>query len=209
MSKGLNPMAAAPSGVQAIIRLAFEAGHLKRSKRTGWWRAGIKDPESVAEHSWRTAVLAYFIASEEGANPERAATIGVFHDLAETRTGDVEYVARRYISTEPDDVIAHDQAEGIAPAIAARYMTLIAEGEAGETPEARCARDADKLECLMQAREYQQQGHSEVQTWIDNMAAAVRTRTGRALAEAALTADPGEWWREVSEHYAATTRALG
>jgi 5'-deoxynucleotidase YfbR-like HD superfamily hydrolase len=38
-------------------------------------------------HSWRTAVIAYFIALAEGADPERAATIGVFHDLAETRTG--------------------------------------------------------------------------------------------------------------------------
>ena len=62
----------------AVVRLAFEAGHLKRSKRTGWWVAGIKDPETVAEHSWRTAVLAWFIATAEGADAERAVTIGVF-----------------------------------------------------------------------------------------------------------------------------------
>jgi 5'-deoxynucleotidase YfbR-like HD superfamily hydrolase len=35
----------------------------------------------------------------------------------------------------------------------------VSEYEAGETPEAIFARDADKLECLLQAREYQDQGH--------------------------------------------------
>src|SRR5581483_8955794 len=33
--------------------------------------------------------------------------------------------------------------------------------EAGETIEARCARDADKLDCLLQAREYEEQGHAK------------------------------------------------
>jgi hypothetical protein len=37
-----------------------------------------------------------------------------------------------------------------------------------------------------------------VQLWIDNMAAAARTETGRALAAAGLRSEPGEWWREVA-----------
>lgn len=190
----------------AIIRFGYEAGHLKRSARTGWWVAGIKDPESVAEHSWRTAVLAYLIALAEGADAERAATIGVFHDLAETRTGDIEYVARQYVSAAEDETIAADQARDLPPAITEGYLGVIRQAEDATTPEAVCARDADKLECLLQAREYQRQGHAEVQTWIDNMAAAVRTETGRALAEMALRTEPGDWWREVAALHAARTR---
>jgi putative hydrolases of HD superfamily len=186
------------AGLRAVVRLCHEAGHLKRSRRTGWWRAGIKDPESVAEHSWRTAVLAYFIALAEGADPERAATIALFHDLAETRTGDIEYVGRHYVTAEPDEVIAKDQAAGLPAALAEPFLAVVREHEGTATAESACARDADKLECLLQAREYQRQGHQDVQAWIDNMAAAVRTGTGRALARAALDADPGEWWREVA-----------
>ena len=87
-----------PAGILGVVRFAYEAGQLKRSRRTGWWRAGIRDPESVAEHSWRTAVLAWVIAAAQGADPERAATIGVFHDLAEARTGDIEYVGHHYVT---------------------------------------------------------------------------------------------------------------
>jgi putative hydrolase of HD superfamily len=191
--------------VSAVLRLCFEAGHLKRSRRTGWWVAGIKDPESVAEHSWRTAVLAYFIALAEGADPERTVTIAVFHDLAETRTGDIEYVGRHYVTAEPDEVIAKDQAAGLPAALAEAFLSAVREHEGTATAESACARDADKLECLLQAREYQRQGHREVQAWIDNMAAAVRTDTGRALAAAALKADPGEWWREVASLHASKT----
>jgi putative hydrolases of HD superfamily len=189
--------------MQAIIRLYHEAGHLKRSKRTGWWRAGITDPESVAEHSWRTAVIAYFIAIAEGADPERTVTIGVFHDLAETRTGDIEYVARHYLTAASDETIAKDQARDLPASMTDAFLSVIRQMEDGASLEAVCARDADKLECLLQAREYQRQGHQDVQEWIDNMAAAVRTETGRALAAAALQAEPTEWWREVAALYVA------
>src|SRR6266496_4760356 len=58
------------------------------------------------------------------------------------------------------------------------------------TAEAVRAKDAAKLECLLQAREYQRQGHQDVQPWIDSMVSAVRTKTGKAFAKATLEADP-------------------
>lgn len=187
--------------LRATLRLCHEAGHLKRSKRTGWWVAGVGDPESVAEHSWRTAIIAYCIALTEGADPERAATIGVFHDLAETRTGDIEYVGRHYVSTAPDDSITADQSAGVPAELAEGLLSLVREGEARATLESACARDADKLECLLQAREYERQGNAEVRQWAVNMSVAVTTATGKALAEAAMDGDPGEWWRELSASY--------
>lgn len=189
--------------MRAIIRLCHEAGHLKRSRRTGWWVAGITDPESVAEHSWRTAVIAYFIALAEGADPERTVTMAVLHDLAETRTGDIEYVGRHYVTAESDQTIAKDQSADLPAAMTDAFLAVIRQLEDRASAETACLRDADKLECLLQAREYQRQGHGDVQTWIDNMAAAVRTPTGRTLAQAALKADPAEWWREVAAVHAA------
>jgi 5'-deoxynucleotidase YfbR-like HD superfamily hydrolase len=55
------------------MNLGYELGVLKRLRRTGWWHAGVRDPESVAEHSMRAAQLAALIAAEEGADPVRAA----------------------------------------------------------------------------------------------------------------------------------------
>jgi len=184
----------------AILSFAYEAGQLKNLPRAGWLLAGIASPESVAEHSFRVAVLAYAIAVQEGANPERAAALGLFHDFPETRIGDVPSVGRAYVRTaDPNKVIA-DQAAALPAALAAHITALVAEHESAKTPDAtlesRCSRDADKLECLIQAREYQAQGNQLVQPWIDSMVAAVITRTGTALAKTAQDLSPSIWWDE-------------
>jgi putative hydrolase of HD superfamily len=74
-----------PDGQHAVAEFAFELGVLKRIRRAGWWHVGVRDPESVAEHSLRVAL----IAAIEGAEPSRAALLAVWHDSQETRTGDI------------------------------------------------------------------------------------------------------------------------
>ncbi len=68
-----------------------------------------------------------------------------------------------------------------------------AEYERAETLEARCARDADKLECLLQAREYEEQGHANVQPWIDSSINSLNTSSAKALAEEALSQNTLAW----------------
>ncbi|MBE9375592.1 HD domain-containing protein [Saccharopolyspora sp. HNM0983] len=181
-----------------IIAFAHESGHLKHTRRTGWLLGGVRDGESVAEHSYRVAVLAYIIAACEGANPERAATLGIFHDVPETRIGDVPSVGKKYITTaSPHDIIA-DQTAGLPPELRDRIVGAVDEHEsaktASATPESECSRDADKLECLLQAREYQCEGYTQLDEWVRSSAEAVTTATGRTLAAAALEVSPGEWW---------------
>ena len=73
--------------IDATARLIYETGLLKLSKRTGWWLCGVKDPESIAEHSFRTAIIAGLLAGLEGADPARAIMLAVWHDSQETRIG--------------------------------------------------------------------------------------------------------------------------
>lgn len=54
--------------LSTAARLLYEAGTLKQARPTGWWMAGVRDPESVAEHSWRTSLIASAIAKLEGAD---------------------------------------------------------------------------------------------------------------------------------------------
>ena len=92
--KGFN----VPHDAEAIARFGYELGLLKRIRRSGWWHAGVRDPESVAEHTMRAVQLAAIIAVEEGADPERAAFLALWHDTQETRTGDLPHTASAYIS---------------------------------------------------------------------------------------------------------------
>lgn len=82
--------------LSAVGRFLYEAGTLKQTRRTGWWMAGVRDPESVAEHSWRTSLIATIIAKLEGADPARAAYLAVWHDTQESRTGDVNLLGKKY-----------------------------------------------------------------------------------------------------------------
>jgi putative hydrolase of HD superfamily len=146
-----------------VAAFLIEAGHLKRTPRAGWPIAGVRDPESVAEHSYRTAIIAYVLATMEGANAERAATLAVFHDVPEARSGDIPSTGKRYLRMAPAVDIAAEQTANLPTSLAESVRRLIGEFEGKVTPEAVCAKDADKLECLLQAREYQAQGFRLVQ----------------------------------------------
>ncbi|MBI5241058.1 MAG: HD domain-containing protein [Elusimicrobia bacterium] len=182
---------------EKVLQWAVEAGLLKRVKRTGWWCSGVKDPESVAEHSLRMAMLAFYIAAEEGADPHKAAALGVFHDLPEARIGDAHAVVKRYWKD-----LAADEARARAEQNASlpegrgrRSITLLgAEWVSGRSREAQAARDADYLECAVQALEYFWQEESVAREWVDSNVRRLRTRTGKRLGQALKkVSEKGGW----------------
>lgn len=61
---------------------------LKDVKRTGWVLRGVREPESVADHSWGTAQLCLLLAPPD-IDGIRAVMIALVHDLAEVETGDI------------------------------------------------------------------------------------------------------------------------
>lgn len=177
----------------AVAEFAFELGVLKRMRRAGWWHVGVRDPESVAEHSLRVAQLASLIATAEGAEPGRAALLAIWHDSQETRTGDIPHTARPYLDQCSPDSITADQTAALPEAARKTVQEAVTEYESQQTAEARCARDADKLECLVQAIEYREAGYTRVQGWIDSSRRGLRTDTARRIADAALRTSPLAW----------------
>ncbi|MEU9103227.1 HD domain-containing protein [Streptomyces xanthophaeus] len=181
--------------LSAVARFLYEAGTLKHARRTGWWMAGINQPESVAEHSWRTALIASVIAKLEGADAARAAFLAVWHDTQETRTGDVNHLGKKYSTGADPEAVTADQTAGMPEVLASAIQDLVAEYEAKDSPEAVCARDADKLECMLQGIEYKAQGYEAAQRWIDNSRARLTTDTGKRLAEELLGQGTLDWLR--------------
>jgi putative hydrolase of HD superfamily len=175
------------------MNFIFEAGVLKRAARTGWWFVGIKHPESIAEHSFRTALIGMMLAAMEGADPARVSMLCNLHDTQETRITDIPHIAKRYLTAVPNTAVTADQVAACPPAVADVITAAVAEYEAGETMEAVVARDADKLECLVQAVEYRHQGVDNVQRWIDSSRAALKTASAHRLADAALSGQPLAW----------------
>lgn len=171
----------------------FEAGMLKRAKRSGWWIAGVKDPETIAEHSFRTGVVGAVLAMMEGVDPAKVALLCLFHDTQETRIGDIPHIGRRYLSAAPNERVTADQVSAAHPAVLSGVKAIVEEYENGDSLEVVVAHDADKLECLLQAVEYREQGYQNVQPWIDSSLGSLKTESARQLAEAALSMTSLEW----------------
>lgn len=176
-----------------LAGLLYELGLLKRYKRTGWLVAGVGSPESVADHSFRAAVIASVIAKLEGGDPPRAAFMSLFHDTQETRITDIPYIGKRYLEAVPNPQVTTDQVRDVPEPVARMIQDAVDEYEDRTTLEAVCARDADKLECLIQAVEYREQGHQNVQPWIDSSLAALTTATAKRLADEVLGTGSLEW----------------
>jgi 5'-deoxynucleotidase YfbR-like HD superfamily hydrolase len=187
--------------MEGLTNFLYEMGLLKRYKRTGWMIAGIDNPESIAEHSFRTAIIGYLLAVMEGADPAKTAALCLFHDTQETRIGDVPSVGKAYVVTAPNPEVTADQVAGFPAAASQAVRELVEEYEARQSLEARLAKDADKLECLIQAREYQAQGHGDVPPWIETSAAALQSSSARQLAEACQQVPPRQWWKDFAESY--------
>lgn len=176
-----------------IAAFGYELGVLKRIRRAGWWHAGVRDPESVAEHSMRVAQLAALIAAEEGADPIRASFLALWHDTQETRTGDLPHTATDYLTKPDPRQITADQTGSLPERSREVVRAAVDEYESQHSAEAVCAKDADKLEMLLQAVEYRDVGVSRVDGWIDSARKSLKTDTGRAIAEAALKLSPLAW----------------
>lgn len=141
-----------------------KVGLLKRIKRSGWKNlAGVVDSESVAEHSFRCAVLAMYLADLKNLDVEKLVSMMLLHDLHEAMIGDYDHRTKREIGEEE---IKNRENEAIREILATlphslqeRYLNLWIEFEKEENTEARMAKQIDKLELAIQALEYQEEGY--------------------------------------------------
>ncbi|HEU4700238.1 MAG TPA: HD domain-containing protein [Gemmatimonadales bacterium] len=152
----MSPSTPAPD-VTGVLEFLRTAERLKTQYRSGFTSDGRA--ESVAEHTWRVALMALVVAP---AFPDvdfaRLVKICLVHDLGEALGGDVPAPeqARRAAAGEATgkgDAERRDLLALVAPLPTVTRDELVAlwdEYEAAATPEARLAKALDKLETILQ-----------------------------------------------------------
>jgi len=148
-----------------LLEFLRNAGDLKRIPRTGWVQAGIKEPESVADHSFRTTLLAMVLSDQMGLDTEKVVRMALIHDLAESKTGDLTPRQKPDDHSENESNAMAEMLSLLPRGIGARYMGLWEEYEAQKTPEARLVHNADRIEMLVQALEYEDGSVNLDQFW--------------------------------------------
>jgi len=72
-----------------LLNFFLEIEKLKEMPRTGWVLRDVKNPETVAEHTFRLAIISWLLAEKGNFNVKRAILIALFHDLCEVFAGDI------------------------------------------------------------------------------------------------------------------------
>ena len=119
--------------------------------------------ESVAEHSWRIALMAFLL---RGTFPEldmdKVTSMCLIHDLGECFTGDIPTFLKTAQDERTEDALLHDWVASLPAPVRTDLQALYAEMDALITPEAKLYKALDKLEAVIQHNE------SPIDTWSEN-----------------------------------------
>lgn len=178
--------------IPSFVNLMHEIGMLSKTPRSGFAFLG-SGSQSVAEHSFCMAWIGFILAelSPKTLNRERLILLCLVHDLAEARTGDLNYVNKRYV--QADEEKAARDIRSAYPCGDFLYAAM-QEYREGKTPEAQLAHDADQLELLLVLRREMELGNSRAMRWYSNTRKRLKSDIAQQIADAILEIPADNWW---------------
>ena len=192
MAKGKNVY-------RKIVNFFFEVGTMRRLPRIHRQTLLVDDvTDTIASHSYRVALIGWFLAKEEKVDPYKVVMMCLLHDLGEARTGDHNWVHKRYIKIFDEEVMKDQLSDLPHPEI----FKLAEEYHARKSKEAIVAKQADILDQVLLLREYEWQGNKEAPDWlkgrpkdgVSNKLDELKLKSSRKLAEEMLKTPPSAWW---------------
>jgi len=71
-----------------ILNFLIEVGRLKKIPRKGWILRRIRNPETIAAHTFRMAIMAWILGKQKKLNINKILKMSLIHDLCEIYAGD-------------------------------------------------------------------------------------------------------------------------
>lgn len=176
---------------QAVVNYWFEAGILNKTQRSGFWFLGTGE-QSVAEHTHRMLHIVFALAHLTGKDPAKLISMALFHDFAEGRTGDLNWINQKYAKSDEEKVI---QSLTKTLPFGEAMKAIVEEYEARQSEESILVKEADSLELILTLKELADVGNPRASEWIPSLLARLKTEIGRQLAEVILETKSDQWWR--------------
>ncbi len=159
------------------------------------------DSDTIASHSYRVALIAWLLAKEEGADPYKTVMMALLHDVGEIRTGDHNWVHKRYVKIFEDEVHNDQFADFPFPDL----KELLDEYVKRESKESIVAKNADLLDQVLLLREYEWQGNKEAMIWLHGKGKAkgnaqlnkLTLKRAKQLGKAIYDMSPSAWWNDL------------
>ncbi len=142
-----------------FIRIMDIAERMKCNTRHSWTSSGRH--ESVAEHSWRLCLMAYFVRDEfPDADMDKVLKMCLVHDIGEAFTGDIPSFSKTKSDEEAESDAVGRFISSLPEPYRAELTELFSEMESLSTREARIYKALDKMEAIIQHNE------ADVSTWL-------------------------------------------
>jgi putative hydrolase of HD superfamily len=147
-------------------------------------------------------MIAWFLAKMEKADPYKAIMIASLHDVKEVRSGDHNYIHKKYIKIFEDEILK-DQLSDLP---FGDLFKFVEEFEERKSKEAIIAKDADLLDQMLLLKEYAHQGNKEAEIWLNGKGIGnnsniqyqnLKTESAQKLGREILSGKVSEWWENI------------
>ncbi len=176
---------------KAVVNFLFEVGALSKTPRSAFFFLG-SGQQSVSEHLTRTAYVGYVLATlEKDVDSSKVLQMCLFHDLAEARTSDLNYVHQKY--TVSDEFAAIKELMDTLE-FGGKILDVLNEYKKRKSKEAILAKDADNIEWLLTLKEQVDIGNKRAVSWLPSAVKRLRTDVAKNLAKVILGTKSDDWW---------------
>lgn len=152
--------------------------------------------DNIASHSYRVSVIGWFLANLEKVDPYKVVTMCLFHDVSEVRSGDQNWVHKKYVKVFEEEIIS-DQLKDLPGE--EKLIELTDQYGKRESKEAKVAKDADLIDQILLQKEYVMMGNQEAISWVKggNQYKMLSTKSAKKLAEEITASNPAHWWHHL------------
>lgn len=149
--------------------------------------------ETIAEHSFMCAIIGYVLANLEHADVNKVVLMCLLHDIAETRTGDANFIHKHYQLLLEDKAIS-DMTLGLSRDMQKEIRNLYKELAEQKTKEALLVKEADILEQEFQEKHYYEIGNKQAKGWMDYSVKQFKNPTAIKIGRKLKNAKISGWW---------------
>ena len=181
-----------------IANFFFEIASMRRLTRAHSQLIQEAD-DNISDHSFRVAIIGMNLASLDKCDVNKVLKMCLFHDVAETRIGDANFINQQYSELHEEEA-RNDQMAGLP--IAGEILDLLKEFEQRESKESVVAKDADYLDQMILQREYFLKDPQNHDIWQNFTESKLKSESAKKLARQIRETNPFEWLYQLAEEKA-------